>query len=70
VPTFTSPRYGHPAYGQLHRSTPVEITRGGADGSEMGALAHVKQSQRQDNLRLRLAEYLPFGLDPALVYVT
>lgn len=70
VPAFTSRGYGHPAYGQLHRSTPPEITRGAEDGSEMGALCHLKQSQREDNLRLRLAEYLPFGLDPALVYVT
>lgn len=69
-PAFTARWYGHPAYGQLGRSTPAEITRGAADGSEMGALAHLKQPQREDNLRLRLAEYLPFGLDPALVYVT
>jgi hypothetical protein len=69
-PAFTSRWYGNPAYGQLRRSTPVEIVRGAADGSEMGALAHVKQPQREDNLRLRLDEYLPFGLDPALVYVT
>jgi hypothetical protein len=70
VPAFTARRYGEPAYGQLHRSAPAEIARGAEDGSEMGALCHVKQSQREDNLRLRLAEYLPFGLDPALVYVT
>jgi len=70
VPAFTSRWYGNPAYGQLHRSAPAEISRGAEDGSEMGALCHVKQPQREDNLRLRLAEYLPFGLDPALVYVT
>lgn len=70
VPAFTSRDYGTPAYGQLHPSTPAEITRGAEDGSEMGALCHLKQSQREDNLRLRLAEYLPFGLDPALVFAT
>jgi hypothetical protein len=70
APGFETRWYGHPAYGQLVRSTAVEIARGAADGSEMGALAHLKQPQREDNLRLRLAEYLPFSLDPALVYVT
>ncbi len=70
LPAFTARWYGEPAYGQLRRSTPGEITRGAEDGSEMGALCHLKQSSREDNLRLRLAEYLPFGLDPALVYVT
>jgi hypothetical protein len=70
VPAFTSRFYGSPAYGQLHSSTSAEIARGAEDGSEMGALCHLKQSQREDNIRLRLSEYLPFGLDPALVYVT
>ena len=34
----------------------------------MGAFSHLKQPQR--NLRLRLGEYLPFGLEPGLIYVT
>jgi hypothetical protein len=70
VPSFTTRWYGQPAYGQLHRGCPAEITNGAEDGSEMGALCHLKQSQRESNLRFRLAEYLPFGLDAALVYVT
>lgn len=69
VPSFTARRYGHPAYLQLARSAPAEIQRGASDGSEMGALCHRKQPQREDNLRIRLAEYLPFSLDPALVFV-
>ena len=36
----------------------------------MGAFSHVKQPQRESNLRIRLGEYLPFGLEPGLIYVT
>jgi hypothetical protein len=70
VPAFTVRQYGRPAYGQLASSCPAEIAEGAEDGSEMGALCHVKQAQRESNLRIRLAEYLPFGLDAALTYVT
>lgn len=70
APSLTARRYGRPEYGQLASSCPAEITEGAEDGSEMGALCHVKQAQRESNLRIRLAEYLPFGLDPALTYVT
>lgn len=70
VPSFTDRRYGQPAYGQLRRGTPLEITTGAEDGSEMGALCHLKQAQRESNLRLRLSEYLPFGLEAGPVYVS
>ena len=30
----------------------------------MGAYCHLKQPQRESNLRIRLDEYLPFGLEP------
>jgi hypothetical protein len=69
-PSFTTRVYGHPAYGQLGPGCPAEIANGAEDGAEMGALHHLQQAQRESNLRLRLAEYLPFGLDPALSYVT
>ena len=36
----------------------------------MGAYCHLKQPQRERNLRTRLEEYLPFGLDYGLIYVT
>jgi hypothetical protein len=70
VPSFTSTRYGQPAYGQLHLGCPRQITTGAEDGSEMGVLCHLKQPQRAENLRQRLAEYLPFGLDPGIIHVT
>ncbi len=70
VPSFTSDRYGQPAYAQLHLTCPKQIQTGAEDSSEMGAFSHLKQSQREANLRLRLQEYLPFGLEPGLIYVT
>jgi len=36
----------------------------------MGAFSHVKQPQRESNLRIRLDEYLPFGLQAGILYVT
>ena len=69
-PGFTSENYGHPAYGQLSYHCPDQIKTGAEDGSEMGAFAHLKQPQREANLRIRLNEYLPFGLKPGLIYVT
>jgi hypothetical protein len=36
----------------------------------MGTFCHLKQPQRESNLKIRLKEYLPFGLEPAVVYVT
>ena len=70
VPSFTTTLYGQPAYAQLLLSCPVEIRTGAEDGSEMGAFCHLKQPQRESNLKIRLQEYLPFGLDAAVVYVT
>ena len=70
VPTFTSTQYSHAAYGQLHLTCPKQILTGAEDGSEMGAFNHLKQSQREDNLRAILDEYLPFGFEVGIFYVT
>ncbi|MGH2397807.1 MAG: hypothetical protein ACREUU_02545, partial [Gammaproteobacteria bacterium] len=70
VPSFTSIHYGDPGYAQLHLGCPLEIRTGAEDGSEMGVFCHLKQPQRETNLRIRLEEYLPFGLDPGIIYVT
>ena len=70
VPSFTSRRYGSPAYAQLREGCPAEITTGAEDGSELGVFSHLKQPQRESNLRIRLDEYLPFGLEPSIVHVT
>jgi hypothetical protein len=69
-PPFTTVRYGEPAYAQLALRCPPEILTGAEDGSEMGVYSLLRQPHREANLRVRLDEYLPFGLEPGLVYVT
>jgi hypothetical protein len=36
----------------------------------MGAFQSLMQPQRETNLRVRMEEYLPFGLEWGLVHVT
>lgn len=67
-PHFTSLRYGDPGYCQLRQSTSDKIRRGAHDESEMGALHDLYQPQREINLRVRLEEYLRFGLEAGLIY--
>lgn len=69
-PEYTAEAYGRPGYLQLSLKGPAEIATGAADGSEMGVYCHLKQPQREANLRVRLKEYLPFGLDYGVIYVT
>jgi hypothetical protein len=70
VPAFQTDRYGRPDFAQLRLSCPAQIRTGAEDGSEMGAFCVLKQPQRESNLRLRLDEYLPVGLEAGLIYVT
>ncbi|RXF74119.1 hypothetical protein [Hansschlegelia zhihuaiae] len=69
-PEYASEAYGQPAYLQLSLGGPKEIALGAEDGSEMGVYCCLKQPQREANLRARLDEYLPFGLEAGLIYVT
>jgi hypothetical protein len=70
LPHFTSLRYGDPGYGQLRHATDASIREGADDGSEMGVLHPLFQPQRETNLRIRLDEYLRFGLHAGVVYAT
>jgi hypothetical protein len=70
VPSFQTDRYGRPDFVQLRRTCPIQIRTGAADGSEMGVFCVLKQPQRESNLRIRLDEYLPVGLEAGLIYVT
>jgi hypothetical protein len=69
-PRFNSVRYGTPAYCQLAETCATEIKRGADDESEMGAFHDLFQPQREANLRVRLDEYAPAGVDAGLVFVT
>lgn len=70
LPHFTSLRYGDPGYAQLRSATDRSIREGASDESEMGVLRPLNQPQRETNLRLRLDEYLRFGLHAGLFYAT
>ena len=54
----------------LARNCAPEIRTGAADGAEMGVWSHLKQPQREANLRLALDEYLRFGLEAGIYYET
>lgn len=69
-PAFTSKNLGNPAYAQLSRLCAGEISTGAEDGSEMGVFYHLKQPQREANLRESLDEYLRFGLNAGIFFVT
>jgi hypothetical protein len=67
---FTSMRFGDPGYGQLTLTTATEIRTGADDDSEMGAFHFLHQPQREADLRVRLQEYLRFGLEAGIFYST
>lgn len=69
-PVFTSTGYGDPAYAQLSVGCAREIQTGAEDGSEMGVFSKLKQPQREANVRTALEEYLPFGLEVGIFYIT
>ncbi len=69
-PHFTSLRYGDAGYAQLRAATSVAIRRGASDESEMGVMHDLFQPQRETNLRIRLDEYLRFGLRAGVFYAT
>src|SRR5262249_25024271 len=66
VPTFESDSYGDHRYAQVRLTCPVQLRTGAEDGSEMGAFCVLEQPQRASNLRIRLDEYLPVGLEAGL----
>ena len=67
-PQFNSKRYGLPAYCQLADACAVEITRGAEDEAEMGVFHDLYQPQRADNLRARLDQYMPSGMETAIIF--
>ncbi len=70
TPAFTSLRYGDPGYGQLRRRCPRQIREGADDEAAMGAFHDLYEPQRLINLRVRLEEYLRFGLEAGVFTVT
>lgn len=69
-PSFTALSASAPAYAQLRQAAPAEIRKGASDGGEMGVYHLLFQPQREANLRIRLEEYLRFGLEAGLFFET
>jgi hypothetical protein len=67
-PLFFALRYGLPGYAKLLASTPDAIRRGADDGGEMGAFHFVLGPLRETDLRVRMREYLPAGLEFGVIY--
>jgi hypothetical protein len=69
-PDFAETRYGRPSYGLLSEACATEIAAGASDESEMGAFHDLFQPQKEGNLRIRLEEYLRFGLEAGIFHAT
>ena len=70
APQFNALRYADAAYLQLRLTTPAAILTGADDEGEIGVMHALQQPQRESNLRVRLDEYLRFGLRAGIFYVT
>jgi hypothetical protein len=70
IPQFTSQRYGDPGYLQLRPGTHPAIRSGASDENEMGVTHQLHEPQRETNVKLRLDEYLRYGLEAGLFYAT
>lgn len=67
-PVFFAFCYGNPGYLKLLPTTPDVVRRGADDGGEMGAFHFVLAPLRETDLRVRLQEYLPVGLEFGVIY--
>jgi hypothetical protein len=69
LPQFASLRWGEPLYAALrHASGP--LFRGASDGGEIGVMHALHQGLRENNLRVRLAEYLRLGLAAGVLHAS
>ncbi|MGH7496691.1 MAG: hypothetical protein ACREOO_30440 [bacterium] len=69
-PQFNSMRYGTHTYCQLADTCAEEITRGADDEAELGVFHDLFQPQREVNLRARLDEYTPAGMQAGIIYAS
>jgi hypothetical protein len=69
-PLFVSLRYGDPGYCKLFPGTSDSVRRGADDGGEMGAFHFLLAPLRETDLRVRIQEYLPVGMESGILYET
>jgi hypothetical protein len=70
TPDFLDTKYGTSNYCRLARNCALEITTGASDQSEMGVFHDLFQTQQENNLRARLAEYTPAEIDADIIFAT
>jgi hypothetical protein len=68
LPSFTSLRYGAPGYCQLAATAGQSLRTGADDEGEPGAFHSIYQAQREDNLTIRLAEYMRVGMEAGVFH--
>jgi hypothetical protein len=67
---FNALRFGRPDYAQLASEGPAEIATASESGAEVGAFASRLVQLRLDNLRRKLEEFMPLGLEPLVIAET
>lgn len=65
---FIARAFGDPGYARLSEAAPATIARGGEDTCEIGAFSSLREQVRFANLRVKVDEYVPFGLVPAYFF--
>jgi hypothetical protein len=69
-PLFLSMRYGDPSYAKLAPYTDDLIRRGADDDGEMGAFHFLLAPLRENDLLVRIQEFIPVGLEFGVFYET
>jgi hypothetical protein len=69
-PGFVSTQYGSPNYSRLSDDCADEIKTGAEDRSELGVFHDLYQPQKETNLRARLEEFTPAGMDAGIIFAT
>lgn len=64
---FTSQRFGDPGYGLLSDRAPISLLRGAENSSEIGVFNRLLNPIKQDDLRAKVVEFMPFGLIAQLI---
>lgn len=67
---FTSRVFGEPGYAQLSETAPEALRRGAENGAEVGAFSSLINPIKLDSLKIKVAEYMPFGLIPIFINET
>ena len=65
---FVSTRFGDPGFAQLSDAAPLTVVRGAENGAEIGAFSSEINPIKEDSLKTKVDEYMPFGLLPFVVH--